>query len=135
MNVATPLADILEADWQRDVTNLAKTLGWDRIYHTYNSRRSAHGFPDLVLVRERVVFLELKREKTRLTEEQKGWIRSLLTAGVEVYVARPHDLNALGHILGVRWGKPKVRAESLAEVQFLNAMMELEEQTRQEAEA
>ena len=98
---AVPLNDILEADWQRDVVKLAKTLGW-RVYHTYNSRRSAHGFPDLVLVRDRVVYLELKREKTHPTDEQKAWIRDLLAAGAEVYIARPRNLDELGKVLSSR---------------------------------
>lgn len=99
---AIPLADILESDWQRSVVQLAKTLNWDRCYHTFNSRRSAHGFPDLILLRERLVALELKRETTRLTDEQAGWIRALTKANVEVYVARPRDLDALARILSAR---------------------------------
>lgn len=92
---ATPLDQILEKDWQRQVVQLAKQLGWTRIYHTYNSRRSAHGFPDLVLVGDRVVYLELKRETTNLTDEQKGWLRALRAGGAEAYVARPRDLESL----------------------------------------
>jgi len=99
---ATPLADILEADWQRDVVKLARTLGWDRIYHTFNSRRSAHGFPDLVLLRDRCVMLELKREKTGLTDEQAGWLRALLAADVETYVIRPRNLEQIAAILASR---------------------------------
>lgn len=102
MAAATPLADILEAEWQRDVVQLARTLGWDRIYHTFNSRRSAHGFPDLVLLRDRCVMLELKREKTKLTDEQAGWFSALIAAGVEAYVARPRDLEAIAAILAAR---------------------------------
>jgi VRR-NUC domain len=99
---ATPLEDILERDWQRDVIKLAKTLGWTRIYHTFDSRRSTHGFPDLVIVRDRVLFLELKREKTKLTDEQIGWLRALRAAGVEAYVARPRHLEALAAVLSAR---------------------------------
>ena len=93
------LADILEKDWQRDVVNLAKTLGWTRVFHTFDSRRSTHGFPDLVIVRDRVVYLELKREKTKLTDEQKGWLRALRAAHAEAYIARPRDLEALAEVL------------------------------------
>lgn len=99
---AIPLEDILEKDWQRDVVRLARTLGWTT-YHTFSSRRSDFGFPDLVLVRDRVVFLELKRERTKLTEDQKGWMATLLDAGAEAYVARPRDLDDLGVILASRW--------------------------------
>lgn len=99
---ATRLVDVLEREWQSQVIKLAKTLGW-RTYHTFDSRRSTHGFPDLVLVRDRVIYLELKREKGRLTDEQKDWLQHLLAAGAEAYVARPRHLDALGAVLGARW--------------------------------
>jgi hypothetical protein len=102
VRAALPLADVLEHEWQSQVVELAQTLGWKRIYHTFNSRRSAHGFPDLVLIRDRVLFLELKREKTKLTDPQKGWIRALLDAGADAYVVRPRDLESLAAVLAAR---------------------------------
>jgi len=99
---ATPLADILEADWQRQVVQVARMVGFNEIYHTFNSRKSAHGFPDLILLRERLIALELKREKTGLTDPQRQWIRALTKAGVEVYIARPRHLEQLGLILAAR---------------------------------
>lgn len=99
---AKPLEDILEKEWQRTVVDLAKQLGW-RHYHTFDSRRSTHGFPDLVLVRDRVLYLELKREKGRLTDEQIDWLRRLRAAGAEAYVARPRHLEAVAAVLGARW--------------------------------
>lgn len=101
---ATPLDELLEKDWQRQVVQLAKQLGYTRIYHTFDSRRSTHGFPDLVLARDRIVYLELKREKTNLTDEQIGWLRALRAAGGEAYVARPRHLDALAACL--RRGAP-----------------------------
>ena len=41
-----------EAELQRNVLSLAAMTGW-LAYHTYDSRRSQAGFPDLVLVRRR----------------------------------------------------------------------------------
>lgn len=93
-------ADLTEKEWQAQVTQLAKQTGWRGAYHTYDSRRSSSGFPDLVLVRDRVVYLELKREKGKLSPAQRDWIGWLLSAGAEVYVVRPRDLEALGAILG-----------------------------------
>ena len=52
------------------VVDLARTLGW-RVYHTYDSRRSQPGFPDLVLVRERILFLELKSETGKLSHDHE----------------------------------------------------------------
>jgi len=101
--VAHPLEDVLEKDWQRQVVQLAKQLGWTHVFHTFDSRRSTHGFPDLVLIRDRVLYLELKREKTKLTDEQRDWLRALRAAGAQAYVARPRHLEALAAVLGARW--------------------------------
>ncbi len=99
---ATPLADILEADWQRDIVKLARTLGWTHVYHTYNSRKSAHGFPDLILLRDRLIAIELKREKGKLTDQQIDWARALLKAEAEIYVVRPRNLEAIAAVLAAR---------------------------------
>ena len=99
---ATPLQDVLEKDWQKQVRELAQTLGWRRAYHTFDSRRSDTGFPDLVLVRDRVVFLELKREKGKVSPDQREWLRALTAAKAEVYLARPRHLQALAQVLGPR---------------------------------
>ena len=41
-----------ESDFQRAVIEMARLHGW-LVYHTHDSRRSAPGFPDLVLVQGR----------------------------------------------------------------------------------
>lgn len=92
----------LEKDWQRDVIRLAQTLGW-KVAHfrpakTAQGWRTAvaadgAGFPDLVLVRDRVLFVELKNEKGRMSEQQLEWKAALEVAGVEAYVWRPDDLD------------------------------------------
>ncbi len=94
----------LEKDWQRDVIQLARTLGW-RVAHfrpaqTSKGWRTAvgadgAGFPDLVLTRDRVVFVELKNEKGRMSAEQDAWKAVLEAAGAEHYVWRPDDLDAV----------------------------------------
>lgn len=117
---ATPDADLLEKDWQATVTDLAKQLGW-LVYHTFNSRRSTHGFPDLVLVRDRVVYVECKREDrttSKLTDEQRRWLRALDQAGEEVYVARPSHVRHLSQVLALRHPVParlKEAAEPLVD--------------------
>lgn len=100
--MAQDLTGILEKDWQAQVRQLALLLGWRRAYHTYDSRRSDTGFPDLVLVRDRVIFLELKRETGKVSDAQREWIRALANANAEVYVARPRHLDQLATILGPR---------------------------------
>lgn len=97
--MTSTLADLTEKEWAAQVKQLVDATGWNGAYHTFDSRRSASGFPDLVLVRERVVYLELKREAGRLSPAQRQWIGWLIAAGAEVYVARPRDLDALGTVL------------------------------------
>ena len=71
-------------DWNRpekafhaEVENLAKWLGW-RVYHTHDSRQSAPGFPDLVLVKPpRCLFAELKTGNGVTTEAQREWLEKL----------------------------------------------------------
>jgi hypothetical protein len=89
-----------EAEWQRWVVRLAGMNKW-LIYHTYDSRRSQPGFPDLVLVgHERLIFCELKSEKGRLRKEQKVWLSALLaTKTCETYVWRPSEHESVRKIL------------------------------------
>ncbi len=63
--------------------------------------RDAAGFPDLVLVRERVIFAELKmhERRSKLTANQQAWIDALLAAGEHVYVWRPNDWDELLAVL------------------------------------
>ena len=95
------LDGILEKEWQQQVVQLFRQLGWTA-YHSHDSRRSQPGFPDLVLVRERVIYLELKREKGSLSDKQRDWIRALVKADAEVYVVRPRHLEAIGRVLAGR---------------------------------
>lgn len=89
---------VTEAQWQHVVTDLAKLLGW-RTWHCTIAYRSAAGFPDLVLVRDRVVFAELKAERGKLTAAQEIWLLWLRAAGAEVHVWRPSDLDAVRECL------------------------------------
>lgn len=79
-----------EDDFLQAVRSLAKRNGW-RTYHTYFSKRSEPGFPDLVLVRLRVVWVELKTEEGRLEADQASWLDDLRLAGQEVYLWRPSN--------------------------------------------
>ena len=81
-----------EAVLQANVLHTAQSLDW-AVYHTYDSRRCAPGFPDLVLVHEgqrRVIFSELKTETGRQSGPQRAWERRLRAVpGVEFYLWRP----------------------------------------------
>ncbi len=96
--VSAPPANESEKKFMARVRKLASDLGW-LDYHTHDSRRSEAGFPDLVLVRERVVYVELKTNKGRLTAAQKDWIDRLKEAGAEVRVWRPSDWATIEEVL------------------------------------
>ena len=75
-----------EKQLQEAVRRLAKLLGW-LCYHTFDSRRSEPGFPDLVLCkRERLMFRELKVGGRRPTERQQQWLDALTAAGQDAKV-------------------------------------------------
>ncbi len=86
-------ARVTERQFQTQVVQLAHLSGW-RCYHTHDSRRSAPGFPDLVLVRTpRLVFAELKSENGRIRPEQQAWLEVLqqVERAPEAYLWRPGD--------------------------------------------
>lgn len=83
-----------EADLAEAVRALAQMTGWRR-YHTYNSRGSAHGWPDEVLARPpQLLVRELKTDTGRVTVAQQGWLDALAECGVDVGVWRPEDLRS-----------------------------------------
>jgi len=82
-----------ESDLQGAVVDLAGRFGF-LVYHTYDSRRSAKGFPDLCMVHPKsgaLIFAELKSETGRVTVEQDRWLRALAFRGV-AFVWRPEQL-------------------------------------------
>ena len=86
---------VTEAEFQQAVVELAELCGW-LVYHTYDSRRSAPGFPDLVLARQNVLlFWELKVSKGRATPAQRGWLDALKATGANVDVLYPEDWAAI----------------------------------------
>lgn len=98
---ALPLEDLTEKEWMAQCAQLARQMGWRR-FHTFRSERSEAGWPDDALVRDRLILLEYKTEKGKLSDAQKGWIRALLNAQVEVYVCRPRHLAQLAEVLQSR---------------------------------
>ena len=80
-----------EKDFQRAITDLAKACGW-KIYHTYDSRRSNPGWPDLVLAKPpRLLFVEVKTDFGKLRPEQQEWLQALLECQQDARVWRPRD--------------------------------------------
>ena len=90
---------LTERAFMAQVVRAAELLGW-RCYHTLRSEGSAAGFPDLVLVRRpRVVFAELKAQRTPVTGDQRAWLRELDACRVEAYLWRPSDWETIEQVL------------------------------------
>lgn len=102
-----------EAQLQDAIVGMARVLGW-RVAHfgalrTADSWRTparydAAGFPDLVLVRDRVVFVEVKGHRGVLRPEQSDWARALGGAGAEWHLWTPASWKAgdVEAVLGAR---------------------------------
>lgn len=60
---------------------------------------SVKGWPDLTLVRERIVYAEIKLDDTYPTPEQRRVLERLRRAGAEVYVWRPRNKKAIQRAL------------------------------------
>lgn len=87
-----------EKQWQAEVVRAARLLGWTA-YHTHDSRRSEPGWPDLALVRDRLVMAELKTDTGRISPDQQRWLDLLGGAGIETYVWRPRDIDEVLAVL------------------------------------
>jgi hypothetical protein len=80
-----------EKEFQSWVVACGQVHGW-LIYHTFSSKRSLPGFPDLVCVRgEASFYAELKTEKGKLSGAQRIWLLALANAGQETHVWRPSN--------------------------------------------
>jgi hypothetical protein len=54
-------------------------------------------------VKDRVIYVELKREGGKPTETQRRWLTALAQAGAEVYLWQPSDLDEVGLVLSGGW--------------------------------
>lgn len=108
---ALPLYLWSERDLSSAVVELAR-LGGYKHYHTFDSRRSTHGFPDYVFAHARreprLIFAELKSETGKVRPEQKEWLDALSTIpGVTVHLWRPSDLEEIAAVLTGRREREK----------------------------
>lgn len=78
---------------------LAVACGW-HCDHMRDSRgQGMEGFPDWIITREVVIFVELKRERDRLRPEQVAYAARLMRAGAWYELWRPSDWERIGAIL------------------------------------
>lgn len=91
---------ITEKQFLEQIRSLAKMTGW-MVYHTYDSRRSQAGFPDLTMARRpRIIFAEAKREGGEATDPQEEWGDELSDCGgVEYYLWQPSDWDQIVEVL------------------------------------
>ena len=94
---------MLEKELQKAVVELAHRFGWmvahfGKAIGGHGAERwitpaayDAKGFPDLVLVRGRLMFRELKVGKNDLSFEQRRWIEWLRNARVDAAVWTEDD--------------------------------------------
>jgi hypothetical protein len=99
----TFLADALpkqtEKQFMSQVVRYAELMGW-RVHHTFDSRKSSPGVPDLLCIRRpRVVWAELKSDRGRLTDDQRAWLLDLRACGQEAYLWSPRNWSAVEKLL------------------------------------
>lgn len=107
-----------EEQFQDAVLDLAQRAGWLVAHFRSVKVDTVHGprymtpvaadgkgFPDLVLVRDHVVYAELKDRRGQLSHEQRVWVDRLRRAGAAVYVWRPSDWDEIEQVLARRGGR------------------------------
>ena len=91
---------ITEAEFLSQVIKLARACGWKvahfRPAQTARGWRTAvqgdgKGFPDLVLAKRCVLFVELKVPPNKCTPEQLEWIEDLTSARARALIWTPDD--------------------------------------------
>jgi hypothetical protein len=94
-----------EDELQTSVIDLAHVLGWriahfrsvavmgksGQVHYRTPVQADGAGFPDLVLARERIMYVELKAERGKLSHNQMAWLGALEDAGGEMHVWKPRD--------------------------------------------
>lgn len=87
-----------EREFQAWVEERAAERGWIA-FHDRDSRKNLAGLPDLILIRERVVWLELKWGRGKARSKQVIFCDALRAAGQEVYVCWPKDIPLILRVL------------------------------------
>lgn len=82
-----------ERSLQASIIELCKLFGL-KWYHTYDSRRSNMGWPDLVIYGSGILYRELKDATRKLTAHQVQCGDDLRRAGQDWAVWRPLDLQS-----------------------------------------
>lgn len=107
--VKRELGRISEDDFMQQIIELAHIRGWKVAHFRPGLTKGGKwvtpvqadgaGFTDLVLVRERVVWAEIKSETDILSATQKLWCGWLVGAGQEWYCWYPKDWETIQAVL------------------------------------
>ncbi len=95
---------VSEEQFMKQIIELAHYCGW-RIAHFRPSlsqsgkwhtavQADGKGFPDLVMVRDKVIFAEVKSDKGKLSVDQKEWLVNLGRVA-ETYIWKPENWNEI----------------------------------------
>lgn len=107
-SVKLPTVKLGEREWQKQVVDVAQIFHW-RVAHFRPAQTSkgwrtpvgadGKGYPDLTLIRDRVIWIECKTESGKVSDHQKVWLAALNDAGVEAYVVRPRHFDDITVVL------------------------------------
>lgn len=99
-------------EWEDTVIETAQIFGW-KVMHirpVFDGKRKrwvtgiaadGKGWPDLTLVRERIIVAELKSGSGQPSPEQRAWLDRLQMAGCEAYVW--YDTDDFSVIAEILW--------------------------------
>lgn len=98
--MGAPVEEFPDATWdeprfQRWLVAYARANGWtvrvmdQRGRPGWKGQQTDKGWPDLLLIKDRAVWLELKRVGGKLRADQEVIIGKLVAAGQEVHVVEP----------------------------------------------
>ena len=114
-----------ESTLQKAVIELAQRHGW-KVMHPLPGRTKkgwstatqgdGRGYPDLTLVRERLMWVELKAEGKYLSAEQKMWRDWIIAAGGEWHLIRPLQWfdGTVDRVLADLLGEPGTLTDALS---------------------
>jgi len=116
------------------VIELAESQGW-LVYHVANVKgqlrcKSSVGFPDLLLLKDKIVIWECKIPPNKLSPAQKVWTDRFAEVGVETKVITPEDWDYIKLTLGGSCPKNGGRMNAIIE-SVISAMELLKQELKE----
>ena len=98
---------MLERDFQKIVIKLAEAEGY-KVYHVANAKNqlrseTSRGFPDLILLKHKMLVWECKVPPNKCSQEQIEWLNNFQSLGIETAVITPDSWD---YIIGNLCDKP-----------------------------